>query len=102
MENSEHKHKFREQEAGSKAMYESIINNTDPNFRTQNKTQATYKGIELSLVKDHYIYEVYYQSHYLGYFHYSKLSEAIQNIEQNGFYDGYNYTMRLQELGILQ
>jgi len=82
-------------------MYESIINNTDPNFRTQNRTQATYKGIVLSLIKDHYIYEVYYKQHYLGYFHYSKLSEAVQNIEQNGFYDGYNYAMRLQELGIL-
>jgi hypothetical protein len=83
-------------------MYESIINNTNPNFRTQDRTQAIYKGITLSLVKDHYIYEVYYQSHYLGYFHYSRLNEAIKSIEQTGFYDGYNYAMRLQELGILQ
>jgi len=82
-------------------MYESIINNTDPNFRTQNRIQVAYNGIVLSLIKDHYIYEVYYKQHYLGYFHYSKLAKAIQKIEQNGFFDGYNYDILLQELGIL-
>lgn len=53
---------------------------------------------ELQLIKDHFIYEVYYKNTYLGYFHMSKLENAIQEITTNGFYDGRNYDIRIQNV----
>lgn len=60
-----------------------------------------YKNIPLTLRKDHYIYEVYHKDHCLGYFHYTRLQEAIVEIVNTGFYNGYNYDYRLKELSIL-
>jgi len=82
-------------------MYEAILNNTDPNFKSVDHRKISYKGITLYLIKSHYIYEVFYKDHYLGCFHYLRLNEAIQEIEQNGYYDGYNYDYQLTELKVL-
>lgn len=82
-------------------MYEAIFNNTDPNFKSIDCQKINYKGIILHLIKDHYIYEVFYKDRYLGYFHYSKLHDAVKSIEQTGYYDGYNYDYRLKELKVL-
>lgn len=82
-------------------MYEAILNNTDPNYKSVDHRNISYKGVTLHLIKDHYIYEVFYKDHYLGYFHQSKLNEATQEIEKSGFYDGYNYDYRLKELKVL-
>jgi hypothetical protein len=66
----------------------------------RNKVQVNYKGIILDLIQDGYIYEVFYNKKYLGYFHQSKLNEVTQEIEKSGFYDGYNYDYRLKELNV--
>lgn len=82
-------------------MYESILNNPDPNYKSTDYKEIKYKGITLDLIKDHYIYEVFYKENYLGYFYYSRLNDAITNIEQIGFYNGYNYDYKLRKLKIL-
>lgn len=55
-------------------------------------------GNELKLVKDHFIYEVFYKGINIGYFHISRLEKAIQEITTNGFYDGRNYDYRMQNV----
>ena len=63
--------------------------------------KVTYKNVVLSLIKDCYIYEVFYNNVYLGYFHFSRLVEAIEVITNNGFYDGFNYDYRLKNLNLI-
>jgi hypothetical protein len=55
-------------------------------------------NFQLQLVKDHFIYEVFYMNKNIGYFHESRLEEAIQEITTNGFYDGKNYDLRIEEV----
>ena len=82
-------------------MYESILENTDPNFTSRDSRTITYKGVTLTAVKDHYIYEVFSKVHNLGYFHYTRIDDAIQSIENTGYYDGFNYDYRLKQLEII-
>lgn len=55
-------------------------------------------GNKLQLVKDHFIYEVFYKGINIAYFHISRLETAIQEITTNGFYDGRNYDLRIQKV----
>jgi hypothetical protein len=55
-------------------------------------------GNELQIIKDHFIYEVFYKSINLGYFHVSRIENAIREIVNNGFYDGRNYDLRIQNV----
>lgn len=55
-------------------------------------------GNKLVLVKDHFIYEVFYKGVNIAYFHISRLEKAIHEITTNGFYDGKNYDLRIQKV----
>jgi len=64
----------------------------------ENKITINRNGFSLDMIKDCHIYEVYYNNIYLGYFHESRLNEAIAAITENGFYNGYNYDYRIQNI----
>jgi hypothetical protein len=60
----------------------------------------TYKNIPLLLRKDCYIYEVYYKNIQQGYFHFLQLESAIKEITNDGYFDGFNYHYRLENLNL--
>ena len=55
-------------------------------------------GKTLEVIKDHFIYEVYYKGVNIGYFILERLERAIQEITNTGFYDGRNYDLRIAEI----
>jgi hypothetical protein len=68
------------------------------NYGLENKITINRNDNLLQLIKDGYIYEVYYNNTYLGYFHESRLEDAIKSITETGFYNGYNYDYRIQNI----
>ena len=64
----------------------------------ENKININRNGFTLDIIKDCNIYEVYYKNVCLGYFHKSRLENAIHEIINNGFYDGRNYDIRIQNV----
>jgi hypothetical protein len=64
----------------------------------QEKLTITRNGRTLNIEKDHYIYEVYYKGHNIGYFILERLQDAINKITNTGFYDGRNYDYRMNEI----
>ena len=63
-----------------------------------NTVSINRNGNELQIIKDHFIYEVFYKGINIAYFHVSRLDNAIQSITETGFYDGRNYDIRIQNV----
>lgn len=67
-------------------------------YGIDNKTTINRNNNIIDLVPDCNIFEVYYKNVYMGYFHKSQLEKAIQEITNNGFYNGYNYDIRINNI----
>lgn len=63
----------------------------------ENNITIIRNGKTLTIIKDHYIYEVFYKNKCIGYFILERLEKAIEAITNTGFYDG-NYDYRIAEI----
>jgi hypothetical protein len=66
--------------------------------KSMNEFTIERNGKTLDIIKDHYIYEVYYKNDNIGYFSESRLNDAVRAITKTGFYDGRDYDYRMMQI----